>query len=172
MPKSMTSGGFTKRYRLTCVTESQIIYAAVHVSPLMETHFDTEMDRQCSLSPCRKSGQHKKVYSIIVTSQTLFSKSLNWMRHGPRKPSPGGIHKFRITSRIWSLPYTTYSQVFCYFWCVYLWLYNAPSKVSSLGSSLVRLLYILQSAKDGKSTLSLISSSAVPLCPLWSRASL
>ena len=40
---------------------------------------------------------------------------------------------------------------------VYLWLYNAPSRVSSLGSSLVRLLY---PAEDGKSTLSLISSSA------------
>ena len=52
---------------------------------------------------------------------------------------------------------------------VYLWLYNAPSQVSSLGSSLVRLLY---PAEDRKSTLSLISSSAVPLCPLWSRASL
>ena len=52
---------------------------------------------------------------------------------------------------------------------VYLWLYSAPSRVSHLGSSLVRLLY---PAEDGKSTLSLISSSAVPLCPLWSRASL
>ena len=52
---------------------------------------------------------------------------------------------------------------------VYLWLYNAPSWVSHLGSSLVRLLY---PAEDRKSTLSLISSSAVPLCPLWSRASL
>ena len=40
---------------------------------------------------------------------------------------------------------------------VYLWLYNAPSRVSYLGSSLVRLLY---PAEDGKSTLSLISSSA------------
>ena len=40
---------------------------------------------------------------------------------------------------------------------VYLWLYNAPSWVSHLGSSLVRLLY---PAEDGKSTLSLISSSA------------
>ena len=40
---------------------------------------------------------------------------------------------------------------------VYLWLYNAPSQVSYLGSSLVRLLY---PAEDGKSTLSLISSSA------------
>ena len=46
----------------------------------------------------------------------------------------------------------------CYFWCfVHLWLYNAPSRVSYLGSSLVRLLY---PAEDGKSTLSLISSSA------------
>ena len=42
---------------------------------------------------------------------------------------------------------------------VYLWLYNAPSWVSSLGSSLVRLLY---PAEDRKSTFSLISS-AVPL---------
>ena len=40
---------------------------------------------------------------------------------------------------------------------VYLWLYNAPSRVSSLGSSLVRLLY---PAEDGKRTLSLVSSSA------------
>ena len=40
---------------------------------------------------------------------------------------------------------------------VYLWLYDAPSQVSHLGSSLVRLLY---PAEDGKSTLSLISSSA------------
>ena len=39
---------------------------------------------------------------------------------------------------------------------VYLWLYNAPSRVSHLGSSLVRLLY---PAEDGKSTLSLISSN-------------
>ena len=52
---------------------------------------------------------------------------------------------------------------------VYLWLYNAPSRVSSLGISLVRLLY---PAEDRKGTLSLISSSAVPLCPLWSRAPL
>jgi hypothetical protein len=42
----------------------------------------------------------------------------------------------------------------------YMWLYNAPSGVSSLGSSLVRLAY---PAEDRKFTLSLISSSAVPL---------
>ena len=47
----------------------------------------------------------------------------------------------------------------CYFWCSCLFLaVNAPSWVSCLGSSLVRLLY---PAEDGKSTLSLISSSAV-----------
>jgi hypothetical protein len=42
----------------------------------------------------------------------------------------------------------------------YMCLHNAPSGVSSLGSSLVRLAY---PAEDGKITLSLISSSAVPL---------
>ena len=52
--------------------------------------------------------------------------------------------------------------VFCSFVTV-----QSPSWVSSFGSSLVRLLY---PAEDGKSTLSLISSSAVPLYPLWSRA--
>ena len=52
--------------------------------------------------------------------------------------------------------------VFCSFVTV-----QSPSWVSSFGSSLARLLY---PAKDRKSTLSLISSSAVPLYPLWSRA--
>ena len=52
--------------------------------------------------------------------------------------------------------------VFCSFVTV-----QSASWVSYFGSSLVRLLY---PAEDGKSTLSLISSSAVPLYPLWSRA--
>ena len=52
----------------------------------------------------------------------------------------------------------------CYLMLQYMCLYNAPSGVSSLGSCLVRLVY---PAEDGKISLSLIPSSAVPLCPVW-----
>ena len=70
--------------------------------------------------------------------------------------SPTTVYMFSNAS-LATLESITNSEAVIFGVLVYLWLYNAPSRVSHLGSSLVRLLY---PAEDGKSTLSLISSSA------------
>ena len=69
---------------------------------------------------------------------------------------------YEVYSHSGLIVFAKHSPIVIFGVLVYLWLYNAPSWVSSLGSSLVRFLY---PAKDGKSTLSLISPSAVPLYP-------